>query len=141
MHTRMNPRVAGSARHSAVPPFAGAPVLAIAAAMGAVLLATSGRYGYFPDELYFIAAGRSPQWGYADQPPLIPLLAAAMDILSGGSLAGFRLPVTVLTPLAAVLTASITRDLSGGRRAQTVAAATFATSGFLMLGHWMLTYF
>lgn len=38
--------------------------------------AFANRYDLFRDELYFIVCGRHPAFGYADQPPLVPLLAA-----------------------------------------------------------------
>ncbi|MDG4827810.1 glycosyltransferase family 39 protein [Solwaraspora sp. WMMD1047] len=123
-----------------LPPFARWPVLALGAAVGAVLLLTSGRYGYFGDELYFLAAGQRLSWGYADQPPLLPLLARAADELAGGSLLALRTPSMVLTVLGIVLTALIARELGGGRRAQVLAAAAFPTSGFLLsAGHLLYT--
>ena len=44
-------------------------------------MAVANRYDLFRDELYFIICGRHPQFGYADQPPLVPLIAAGMDAL------------------------------------------------------------
>ena len=71
---------------------------ALAGGLAALLLATSGRYGYHRDELYFLRAGHEPAFGYVDQPPLTPLLARAMDALLPGSLTGLRLPSVLAGP-------------------------------------------
>ncbi|MGY6651905.1 ArnT family glycosyltransferase [Amycolatopsis sp. TRM77291] len=120
--------------------FARTPVLAIAGAMGAVLAATADRYGYFGDELYFLAAGRHLDWGYADQPPLLPLLARLMDAFGADSPFVLRIPATLAMVAGVVLTALIARELGGGRKAQTIAAATFAVSiQMLGGGHYLAT--
>src|SRR5262249_36008156 len=89
------------------------PVLAITVGVGLVLLMTSGRVGYFDDELYFLAAGHHLDWGYADQGPLVPLLARLMDTVLPNSLSGERLPVTVLSATGVVVAALIARELGG----------------------------
>ena len=75
------------------------------------------RYGFFRDELYFIVCGRHPAFGYVDQPPLAPLLAAASQ-LAGRSLWLLRI-IPALFQVAAVVTAcALARLLGGGRTAQ-----------------------
>lgn len=121
------------------PPLATVGVVVIAAVSTAVLLFSAGRYGYFGDELYFLAAGRRPAFGYADQGPVLPLLARLMDIVAPGSFLVLRLPAVLLTVLAIVLTALIARELGGGRWAQWLAALAYATSPFLLLQGKLLT--
>jgi hypothetical protein len=43
--------------------------------LGLVYVFTAGRYDIFRNELYFIACGRHPAFGYADLPPVVPLVA------------------------------------------------------------------
>lgn len=124
----------------AVPAVAWGPVLAVALAVGVLLTSVSGRYGYFGDELYFLAAGHYPAWGYADQPPLLPLIAVAMDAMGPGSVAVLRIPSTLATMAAVVLTALLVREFGGGRRAQLIAVGAVAVSPtFLANGHLLAT--
>jgi hypothetical protein len=48
----------------------------VAAIVAIVHFAVAGQYDAFRNELYFIICGRHPAFGYVDQPPLVPLLAA-----------------------------------------------------------------
>jgi hypothetical protein len=113
---------------------------ALAAGTVVLLLAVAGRYGYHRDELYFLRAGREPALGYADQPPLTPLLARAMDTLAPGSLVALRLPSALAAAAVVLLTGLITREFGGRRAAQLLAAACAAVSAIVLaLGHLLST--
>lgn len=114
-------------------PFATVPVLAVAAVAAVVLVLSATRYGYFGDELYFLAAGRRLSFGYADQGPVLPLLAALGDTVAPGSLVALRLPAIVSTVVAIVVAALIARELGGGRGAQVLTAVAYVTSPFLLM--------
>ena len=116
------------------------PALALALVALAIHLYASGGYGYFRDELYFIVCGTRPDWGYVDQPPLVPLIAAAMHELFGDSLVMLRL-VPALAHVATIALAGETaRVLGGGRWAQGLAALAVLTSGvYLALGTILVT--
>ncbi|MGH2873263.1 MAG: glycosyltransferase family 39 protein [Solirubrobacteraceae bacterium] len=102
----------------------------------AALVATSTRYGYHRDELYFIECGAHPAFGYPDQPPLVPLLSWAMQSLAPGSLLVLRAPSALAAGATTVLAGLIAREVGGGGRAQVVAAACTACSAFaLATGH------
>lgn len=95
-------------------------VLAFTAIKLAVHLYASGSYGYFRDELYFIACGRHLAWGYVDHPPLIALYARIGELL-GPSLRGFRLLATLAGAAQVLLTGILTARLGGNRIAQALA--------------------
>lgn len=93
---------------------------------------TSTRYGYHRDELYFIVAGTHPAFGYPDQPPLVPLLCWAMNALGPRSLLLLRTPSALAATATTILAALISRELGGRGRAQIVAGACTAVSGFAL---------
>ena len=104
-----------------------------------VLVATSTRYGYHRDELYFIVAGQHPAFGYPDQPPLVPLLAAAMHELAPESLLVLRMPSAFVAAATTILAALVAREV-GGRRREADRGRCTASSGFaLAVGHFVTT--
>jgi 4-amino-4-deoxy-L-arabinose transferase-like glycosyltransferase len=117
------------------PRFAARPVLGIALAAFGVLIVFAGGYGFHRDELYFMEAGNHPAWGYDDQPPLTPLIAAAATSVFGDTATGLRVPSELAFAICVVLCALMARELGGGTRAQIVAAASLAASSALFLAH------
>ena len=77
-------------------------------------LAGNPHYGFFRDELYFIVCGRHPDFGYVDQPPLVPLLAAASQHF-GTSLFALRAVPAALAAATAYTVWVLARDMGGGR--------------------------
>lgn len=121
-----------SATDDASPPFAVGAVSAVAALAGVVAALSATRYGYYYDELYFIAAGKRPSFSYADQGPVLPLLAWSMDWLFSGSFAALRIPSIVAALVVVIFGAATARELSGGRGAQVLTATACSTSFYLL---------
>jgi Dolichyl-phosphate-mannose-protein mannosyltransferase len=95
---------------------------AIAAAVAFVFhLLANPHYGFFRDELYFIICGRHPQWGYVDQPPVIPLLAAGSQLF-GMSLIALRAVAALLAAGSVFVTCRLVQEFGGREYAQIVAA-------------------
>jgi 4-amino-4-deoxy-L-arabinose transferase-like glycosyltransferase len=129
--------VSVATRHRAPRQILGLPAAAwvVAGLVLLVLLALAGGYGFHRDEMYFILAGRHPDFGYVDQPPLTPLLsAAAVQVLGLTPLAIRALPA-LLTAAGILICADTARILGAGRRGQLMAAVLLAVSGWLGLGH------
>lgn len=123
-----------------LPPIAWRATGPVAAAVVTVLLLLSPWYGYHRDELYFRLLGQTPAWGYFDQPPLTPLLARLSTALFGDTIVGLRVVPALCAGALILLGVAITRELGGGRGAQTLAAAGLGTGMFpLLAGHTLLT--
>ena len=99
-------------------PFATVPVLSIAAAVVVGLLVLASWHGFHRDELYFVVAGQHPAFGYPDQPPLTPLLAAAATALLGVEPFASRVLPAFCAGATIMLAAAMARDMHGGPRAQ-----------------------
>src|SRR5213078_2806052 len=76
-------------------------------------LLTNSRYGYFRDELYYIACGQHLAFGYVDLAPLSALLIRLSRILFCDSLFAIRLLPAVAGALTVALTGMIAREFGG----------------------------
>ena len=94
-------------------------------------LIANPHYGYFRDELYFIVCGFHPQFGYVDQPPGVPLLAALTQIF-GHSLFLLRGVPALFAGAAAGVAVLLAAELGGRRFAQILTAMTVALTPVLM---------
>ena len=104
-------------------------VYVVALVYFALHLATSTRYGYFRDALYYLACSEHLAFGYVDQPPLIAFLGWIARHTLGTSL-----PALIFWPALAgafriILTAAFARELGVGRFGAVLAAALAATPG------------
>jgi hypothetical protein len=75
----------------------------------------SGRYGYFVDELYYLACSHHLAWGYVDQPPLIAVITWLERVTVGDSLPALHFLPAVAAGLRVILTGLIAQEL-GARR-------------------------
>ncbi|GAP94265.1 glycosyltransferase family 39 protein [Leptolyngbya sp. NIES-2104] len=97
-------------------------------------LFTNGQYGYFADELYYMAAGEHLAWGFAEFPPLIAVMANLSRGMLGDSLFAIRLFPAIAGALTVFLTGMMVRELGGGRFAQCFAAiAVILAPGYLFM--------
>lgn len=104
------------------PSLAMAPLFLLSLLKIGLHLFANGQYGYFRDELYYIACTERLDYGYVDQPPLsIYLLHFARSIF-GDSLFAIRLLPALAGGAVVFLTGYMTRQLGAGRFGQSVAA-------------------
>lgn len=95
---------------------------------------TNQQYGYFTDELYYMAAGEHLDWGFAEGSPFTPAIANLSRWLLGDSLFAIRLFPAIAGACTVILTGLFARELGGGRFAQMIAAiAVILAPGSLFL--------
>jgi hypothetical protein len=80
-----------------------------------------GGYGYFRDELYYLACSRHPAAGYVDQPPLSILVLGALRALFGDSLFALRLWPALASAVVVYATGRLAQRFGAGSFGQCVA--------------------
>src|SRR5215469_6693365 len=119
MATAISEQVLSSATARASRLVSGPAIVAYIACLEFPLhLPNPGGYGFFIDELYFMACGQHLSWGYVDMPPLTAVQAWTVRVLFGDSLLAIRIFPTVAAAGFVILTGSIVRQLRGGRFAR-----------------------
>jgi hypothetical protein len=97
-------------------------LLSLALAKLLIQFAGIDHYGFFRDELYYMACGEHLAWGYIDQPPLIALIAWFARHAFGNSMFAVRLLPALAGAAVVFLTGWIARELGAGRFGQFLAA-------------------
>jgi 4-amino-4-deoxy-L-arabinose transferase-like glycosyltransferase len=116
-----------------------AAIFAIAAAKLALHLYTGRHYGYFVDELYYLACSRHLAWGYVDQPPLIAAVVWLIRHTLGDSLPAIRFLPALAGAALVIMTGMLARDLGGGRFAQAIAGIGLLVAPGMLVMNNMLT--
>jgi hypothetical protein len=102
----------------------------LAAALAVPFLLAGGHYDAFRNELYFIVCGRHPAFGYVDQPPLVPLIAALTQA-GGVHVFLLRVPAILAIVLLVPLTVAFAQLLGATTRAAWLAAVAIAGATML----------
>lgn len=103
-------------------------VLAVASIGLLFHLVAAGNYGYFRDELYYLACAKNMAWGFVDQPPLSIFVLKIFTSLFGDSLFAVRLPGFIAGFFSCFVYALIAREIGGSERSQLIASTFPALS-------------
>ena len=103
-----------------------------AAILIAIHLATNGVLGFHIDELYYMASGRHPAFGYVDFPPIVPLLSRVETTLLGVSPWALRVLPALLGGVNVILCGAYVRKLGGSLRLQALALLIGVTEPFIL---------
>ena len=82
----------------------------------------AGGYGYFRDELYYLACSDHLSWGYVDQPPFSIVVLWLSRLWFGDSIVALRFLPAVAGAAVVVLTGLMVKEFGGSRYATLLAA-------------------
>jgi hypothetical protein len=89
-------------------------ILSLTSFIFLMISATVRPYGFFIDEVYFIACSRRLAWGYIDQPPLSLFLLAPVIKLFGYDLMAIRVLPALAMAATVFMTGLLAKRLGGG---------------------------
>lgn len=110
------------------PDLAWRTLLVLAAAKLLLHLLTNSRYGYFIDELYYLACSEHLGLGYVDQPPVIGWMTWIVRGVLGDSLPALRFLPAVFGAATVFAAGGLVRELGGRRFAQALGALAVVAS-------------
>jgi 4-amino-4-deoxy-L-arabinose transferase-like glycosyltransferase len=139
----MTPDRTGSEALRSRPPLAWGLLLLPALAQIALHLLTTGRYGIFRDEYYYLACAARPDWGYVDQPPLSIWILQGWVAVFGDSVQSIRVLPTLSGAGLVFLTGAIAAEMGGRRWAQFLAGlgAAVGGAGLVICGFYSMNAF
>lgn len=100
---------------------AGRIAAGLAAVKLALHLATLGSYGWFRDELYYVACGERLAWGYVDHPPFSIAVLALWRAVVGDQLEALHVLPAIIGAAIVWVTGRLVLALGGGRLAVALA--------------------
>jgi 4-amino-4-deoxy-L-arabinose transferase-like glycosyltransferase len=115
-------------------------LVAIAACVFALHLATNRQYGFHRDELQTLDDARYLDWGFVAYPPLTPFFGRLSQWLFDNSLTGARVFPALAQAFVIVLGGLMARELGGRRMAQVISAFAVAVAPVSLAAGALLQY-
>jgi hypothetical protein len=115
-------------------------VLIIAGISFLVHIIFANNYGYFRDELYFMAMSQHPAFGYVDVPPLVPWITLIPRLVTGNALWALHVISALVCSGTIILTGVMARLFGGTGWVQGLAALGSASALVLLAGGSTYTY-
>jgi hypothetical protein len=106
--------------------------ISIALAQLVIQMLFHGNYGYFRDELYYIAGSKHLAFGYVDEPPLSLVILAGVRWVLGDSMHAIRFLPALAISLTAILAALMAIRLGGGKFSSALAALCVVAAPVLL---------